>query len=320
MRVIFLGTPDFALPSLRALAQSRHEVVLVLTRPDRPRGRGKKLHPPPVKVLAQEFGLKVAQPAKVSAPEGIALIESARPDAGVVCAYGEIISAEVLALAPGGFFNVHASLLPRFRGAAPVHHAVLSGEPATGVTVIRLVEKMDAGDIVGSVETEIGPHETTGQLTERLAVLGADALVEALDKVEAGTARFEPQDESKASYAPKISKKDARIDWSKSAGFLERFVRAMSPVPGAFTFFRRGGRTTRLIVGAARVAAGSGKPGTVIEASASRLLVATGPDESAAPGAGAALELGRLQPESKRMMSAAEFLRGCSITPDSVFE
>lgn len=318
MRLVFLGTPDFALPALRALAGSRHEVVLVLTRPDRPRGRGKKREAPPVRLLARELGLRVEQPAKVSTPEGIDIIRSAKPEAGVVCAYGEIISADVLDIAPEGFFNVHASLLPKFRGAAPVQHAILSGASVTGVTIIRLVEKMDAGDVIGVQETPIESADTAGTLTERLAELGARALIDSLDRVEDGTVLFERQNESEATYAPKITKKDARIDWERSADYLERFVRAMWPVPGAFTIFERDKRKLRLIIERAVVTEGSGKPGTVIASSDGRLVVAAG--QPAAENSPRALELLQVQPEGKRMMSASEFLRGYAVAPGSVLE
>lgn len=314
MRLVFLGTPDFALPSLEALASSSHEVALVITQPDRPKGRGKKLVAPPVKVLARKLGLEVAQPPSVSSSGGRQLIAASAADAGVVCAYGEIISGEVLALAPRGFFNVHASLLPKFRGAAPVQHAILAGESETGVTIIRLVEKMDAGDILGAVSTQIEPDDCAGALTERLSLLGANALVEALDSVEAGTATFTPQDETQATYAPKIAKADAEIDWNRNSRFLERFVRAMSPRPGAFTYFDQGGRPARLVIGSAAVAEGSGKPGEVLDTPAGRLVAAAGQEE--APGHGA-LELLQVQPQGKRMMTATEFLRGYHIRPGS---
>ncbi len=310
MRLVFLGTPDFAVPSLEKLAGSHHEVALVITQPDRPKGRGKKLVPPPVKVSAGRLGLQVAQLAKVSSAQGIELLESAAPDAGVVCAFGEIISAQVLAAAPRGFFNVHASLLPKFRGAAPVHHAILSGDRVTGVSIIRLTERMDDGDVAAMASVEIAPGETTGELTGRLAGLGAEVLLKVLDEVEAGTAVFEKQDDSKATFAPKVTKKQALIDWSCGSGYLERFVRAMAPEPGAFTFVERSGPPLRLIVRSAAVAEGEAEPGTVIEASGGRLVVAAGQG---------ALELEEVQPSGKRAMSAAEFLRGYQLAPGRRF-
>lgn len=311
MKLVFLGTPEFAVPSLDALNAGRHEVALVVTQPDRPKGRGKRAQLPPVKLCAQNLGFHVAQPRKVSSEEGIELVKSLAPDAGVVCAYGEIISGTVLALAPEGFFNVHASLLPKFRGAAPVHHAILAGEAATGVTIIKLVEQMDAGDIVAAAQTPIAPGETTGQLTERLSRMGARLLVEALDRVEAGTAGFTPQDESRATYAPKVSKRDARIDWARDAEYLERFIRAMTPAPGAFTFLEHSGRTMRLIVGGAALARGTGEPGTVLESSRDRMVVAA--------GRGSAIQLMQVQPEGKRMMSTEEFLRGYRVAQGERF-
>ena len=285
----------------------------MVTQPDRPKGRGKKLVAPPVKVLAQKLDIQVVQPPRVSSPEGIELIKSASPEAGVVCAFGEIISGEVLALAPHGFFNVHGSLLPKFRGAAPVQHAILTGEKETGVTIIRLVEEMDAGDILDSARTEITPDDTAGSLTLRLAGMGARTLVEVLDRVEAGTAVFSPQDSTHVTYAPKITKADARIYWEKSAEFLERFIRAMSPAPGAFTYFDHKDSLLRLTVGSARVAEGSGRPGEALEAGSGRLVIAAGAQQE--KQVSGALELLQVQPQGKRMMTAAEFLRGYRIEP-----
>jgi methionyl-tRNA formyltransferase len=319
VKLVFLGTPDFALPSLEALAGSNHEVALVVTQPDRPKGRGKKLVAPPVKLRAQKLGLKVRQPLKLSTPEGIELIESVQPDAVVVCAYGEILSRKVLALSSHGFFNVHASLLPKFRGAAPVHHAILSGESVSGVTIIKVVEQVDAGEIVLKLETEIKPDDTAGSLTERLSRLGAGALLSALERIESGTAVFEQQDESKATYAPKITKEDARIDWNREAVYLERFVRAMSTAPGAYTFIQHGGRNMRLIIAVAKAAEGCGNPGEVLAAPEGHLVVATRQGKES-PGTPRALELAELKPEGKKTMSAAEFLRGYDLLPEDILE
>ena len=311
MRLIFMGTPDFAVPSLEALAASRHEVALVVTQPDRPGGRGRRLRAPAVKLLAERLGLKVAQPERVSSREGVELLRAAGPEAGVVCAFGELLSQEVLSLAPLGFFNVHPSLLPGLRGPAPVVHTILSGDQTTGVSVIRLSGKMDAGDIVNVSRTAVAPAESAGELAGRLAALGAGALLEALDRVESGSAVFEPQDESGATYAPRVTKEDAKIDWARSACFLERFVRAMSPEPGAHTSFTRRGRSVRLTVLSARTAEGQGPAGTVILAEGGRLVVAAGHPHEDAPRA---LELAVVQPEGKRAMSAREFLMGYAIS------
>jgi methionyl-tRNA formyltransferase len=194
---------------------------------------------------------------------------------------------------------------------------MLAGERETGVTIIRLVEEMDAGDILDAAKTEIKPDDTAGALTERLARLGARALVEALDRVEAGDAAFTPQDEVEATYAPKIAKADAGVDWTKDAEFLERFVRAMSPSPGAFTHFERAGSLARLIVGSARTTGGAGRPGEVLDAEAGRLVVAAGATGKEGPETGA-LELLQVQPQGKRMMTAAEFLRGYHIEPGTI--
>jgi methionyl-tRNA formyltransferase len=264
------------------------------------------------------LGLRVFQPQRISTSEGIEIIRSARPDAGVVCAYGEIVSGDVLAAAPRGFLNIHASLLPRFRGAAPIQHAILRGDEATGVTIIKLVEKMDAGGMAGAVQTPIGPEETAGELAGRLSKMGAELLLDVLERVEDGTVVFERQDESKVTCAPKLGREDARINWSLDADYLARFVRAMSPAPGAFTFFDRAGQRTRLIVQKARAAESSGEPGSVLQASGGRLLVAAGRSGPGRDTGRAALEVEVLKPAGKRAMTAAEFLRGYELETGSV--
>jgi len=301
VKVVFLGTPDFAIPSLEALDGSSHEIALVVTQPDRPKGRGRKVEPPPVKLRATELGLRVEQPRKISTDDGIRLIQSCGAEAGVVCAFGEILTKKFLESTPRGFFNVHASLLPKYRGAAPVPHAILAGDEKTGATIQKVVTDVDAGDIISRVETGIAIEDTTGSLLRRLSVLGANALVEALDAVESGEAVYIEQDGSAATCAPKITNENAMIDWNKNAAYLQRFVRAMSPSPGAFTTFMRGEKKTRLIIGASKVAEGSGSAGTLLEAK-EKLVVAAGRDE--------ALQILQVKPEGKRMMEAGEFLRG----------
>ncbi|HEX7118060.1 MAG TPA: methionyl-tRNA formyltransferase [Longimicrobiales bacterium] len=304
MRILFWGTPDFAIPSLRALLGEGHEVVGVVTQPDRPAGRGRALQPPPVKVVAQAEELPVLQPER---PRGDAFLETLRrlaPDLSVVVAYGQILRREVLELPRLGSINVHASLLPELRGAAPINWAIIRGHEETGITIMRMVEKMDAGPILFQVREPIGPDERAGDLWARLSEVGAAALVEALALLEIGELDEVEQDESRATYAPKIGRDDARIDWSRSAAELDRWIRGLDPVPGAWTTWLgqelkayRPKPVPEHEHGAA--------PGTVLEADASDptqgLFVAC--------GAGA-VYVREVKPAGKRRMTASEWVRG----------
>ena len=318
MKIVFLGTPDFAVPSLEALERSSHEVVLVVTQPDRPKGRGRRTEPQPLKRRAIELGLKTVQPGRISSPEGIKLIKESGADAGVVTAFGEILSREFLESTPLGFFNVHASLLPKYRGAAPVPHAILAGESKTGVTIQKVVYEFDAGDIISQAKTNISLDDTSRTILNRLSLLGAEELVKALDLVESGEVKYISQDSAKATYAPKITKADARIDWSKDAAYLQRFIRAMSPAPGAYTIFKRDEQDMRLIIGASRVVDGSGTQGEIIE-SDKKLIVATGIDIDKKTS-GQALEIILVKPEGRTMMRVDEFLRGYKLRQGDRFE
>ncbi|HEX6104981.1 MAG TPA: methionyl-tRNA formyltransferase [Gemmatimonadales bacterium] len=236
MRIVFFGTPEFAAVSLRALLRERFTVAGVVTQPDRPQGRSRStLVPPPVKTVALAEGLPVLQPAKPVGDLFLAALRRLEPDLGVVVAYGHILRAEVLHLPPRGMINVHASLLPRFRGAAPIQHAILAGEQETGVSIMEMDEGLDSGPVLHRVSTPIAADETGGSLTARLAELGAAALVEALSLMAAGAARPQPQQDAAATYAPKIDRAAARIDWSRDARSVSRQIRAFDPVPGAWT-------------------------------------------------------------------------------------
>lgn len=235
MRVLFWGTPEFALPALRALSEEGHDVVAVVTQPDRPAGRGRQVRPSPVKSLALEEGIPVLTPER---PRGDAFLEELRsfhPEISVVVAYGHILRPEVLDLPPRGSINVHASLLPELRGAAPVNWAVIRGLPETGVTIMRMTPGMDEGPILLQAETRIDPGESASELYQRLAELGAGALVEALGMMTAGIAEETEQDHAAATYAPKLSREGARIDWTLEAGRVSDFIRGMDAVPGAWT-------------------------------------------------------------------------------------
>jgi methionyl-tRNA formyltransferase len=296
MRVAFFGTPEFAVPSLRALLEEGFDVVGVVTQPDRPHGRSRSaLVPPPVKVLALEEGLPVLQPERPVGPfvPELAALEA---DIAVVVAYGHLLRPEVLAVPPLGMLNVHASLLPALRGAAPIQWAILNGNETTGVSIMQLEEGLDSGPVLHSIETEIARDETAGELTERLAELGAAALIEVLTLIEGGEARAVPQDHSRATYAPKVSRQHARLDWARDAASLARVVRAFDPEPGAWALLD--GQEVKLF--GARATNGSGEPGTVLLAG-TRLSIA------ALVGA---VEVDEIQPAGKKRMPVADWLRG----------
>jgi methionyl-tRNA formyltransferase len=297
LRVVFFGTPQFAVPSLQAIVQSRHQVVAVVTQPDRPRGRHQRVHDTPVKSAALAWA-PVLQPERIRTAEFTDRLRAFSPDLGVVAAYGRILPAEVLAIPRLGLINVHASLLPKFRGAAPVHRAVMNGEGETGVTIMRVIAELDAGPTFARTTTPIGPEETSVDLEARLAAIGAPLLVDVIDRLAAGTAREEPQDDSEATYAPKITKEDGPIDWALPAVAIHNRVRGLYPWPHASTSIA-GERT--LVLRSRAVEAAAAPPGTVIHVSRDAIHVATGRD---------ALSLEELKPEGRRAMTAREFLAG----------
>lgn len=236
MRILFWGTPDFAVPALRALVGEGHDVVGVVTQPDKPRGRSRsQLDPSPVKVVALEEGITVLQPDKPRGEEFIAAMRALEPEISVVVAYGHILPKAVIDLPLKGTLNIHGSLLPALRGAAPIQASILAGDAETGITIMQMVPALDAGAMLHVVRTEIEPDETYGELHDRMAELGALAIVQALALVEAGVARPVPQDDSQATYAGKITRDLARIDWSGTAQSVSRAIRAFDPRPGAFT-------------------------------------------------------------------------------------
>jgi methionyl-tRNA formyltransferase len=299
MRLVFLGTPAFAVPALNALVEAGHEVLTVLTQPDRPRGRGRETSAPPVKQAAMQQGLTVYQPERVRRPEAVEYLRGVAPDAMVVVGYGQIIPQSVIDIAPLGILNVHASLLPRYRGAAPVQWAIAQGEAATGVTIMRIDAGLDTGDILRTCETAIGREENAIELGERLALLGARLLVETLDDYAAGAIQPQKQDSAQATYAPILKKEDGLIDWSQPAAVLHNRVRGFQPWPGAYTGFR--GQT--LNIWRARVATLPDKP-AVPPGGFLRLKPPT-----VAAGEGA-LELVEVQLEGRKRMAAADFANG----------
>jgi methionyl-tRNA formyltransferase len=329
LRVMVMGTGPFAVPMFRALVASPHEVVAVVTRPNRaPPGR----RPPanPMREAAVATGIPVLDPERVNAAESVAAIRGLAPDLLVVCDYGQLLSAELLGVPPLGGINLHGSLLPRHRGAAPVQWAILEGDPLSGVSVIGMTPALDAGRVITARETPIGPRETAAELEQRLSEIGAPAVLDAIERLEAAVAAGHPaaevgipQDAAQATRAPQLSKADGLVEWSQPAVQIERLRRALDPWPRAVTFFARADDTRqRLVIAEAEVAppeefavsAGSAAaPGTVLAAEPTpdpgRIVVAC--------GAHTALAITRLVPEGKRAMTAAEFLRGSPLRAGS---
>ena len=303
MRVAFAGTPPFAVPALEAILAAGHEVPLVLSQPDRPSGRGLKVTPSAVAAFARARGLALEQPASLRDPQAHALLRAVRPDVLVVAAYGLILPPAVLEIPAHGCLNVHASLLPRWRGAAPVARAILAGDAETGVCIMKMEAGLDTGPVLLERRTPIGPTETTAQLTERLARLGADAMVEVLAGLDRFTPR--PQDPAGATYAAKISREEAAIDWTADDAAIHRRIRGLDPFPGAETVLQG----ERIKLWGADFAAGTGDPGTVLGAGP-RLVVACGMG---------ALTITMLLRPGGRRLPAAEFLKGTPVPPGSVF-
>ena len=297
MRVIFFGTPAFAATSLQAIASSQHQVVEVVAQPDRPAGRGMRLQKPAAAVMAQELGLPLSQPQKIRNEAFFDEVSRTNAEVAVVVAYGRILPAELLAIPPHGFINVHGSLLPRYRGAAPIQRAIQNGEVETGVSIMRIDEQLDHGPVMLERRLRIGADERAPALTERLAVLGAEAVVAALDLIEAGEAVWRDQDHQAATYAAKIEKEEGRIDWQEEARRLYDRFRAFDPWPGIFC--RVGEEQVRL----ADVfpAGGEGAPGEILAFDGGALVVAA--------GAGA-LGIRQMQRPGKTRASAADTARG----------
>ena len=304
-RLVFFGTPEFAVPSLRALLAGSDPVVGVVCQPDKPAGRGRHLATPPVKQVALEAQVPVLQPEKLRPPEFLEALRQWAPDLIVVAAYGRILPKAVLDLPPHGCINVHASLLPKFRGAAPVQWAILRGEAVTGVTIMQMNERMDAGDILLQRETRIGEDETYGELQARLADVGAQALIEAIAQLHAGTLQAQRQREEDVTLAPMIAKENGRIDWTQPAVVIARMVRAFNPWPSAFTDLDgKLLKIHRAHVGGA----GTGIPGNVACVEGD-IAVSTGDGT---------LVLDELQLEGRKRLSAAEFARGGGIKVGTV--
>lgn len=301
LRLLFLGTPAFAGRTLEALLASRHQVVAVVTQPDRPRGRGQRVHPCPVKVIAEAAGIPVMQPTRLKDPEWLARLRALDLDLGVVAAYGRLLPNDLLGVPRLGMVNVHASVLPKYRGASPIHQAVLAGDAETGVTIMRVVQALDAGDMLDVVRIPIGPDDTTGDVEAQLAVAGARLLVDVVDRMAAGPVTETPQDEREVTLAPLLQKTRGLIDWSQPARVVHNQVRGLQPWPGAWTYLdghRLGVRRTSLRTDVLRTDA----PGTVLLPPGEGLLVVCGD--------GATVALLDVQPDGRRAMTAHEFLLG----------
>ena len=308
MKLAFFGSPDFAVPSLESLVRSRHDIAAVVTQPDRPKGRGLKTVASPVTQVARKHGLDVLQPERASTPEFVQKLRAIAPDLIVVVAYGEILGLELLELPKHGAVNLHASLLPKYRGSAPIQAAVLNGDGATGVTVIRMDEGMDTGDILAQAEVPIDEDDTAGTLHDRLARIGADLLTETVERIASGTVTARRQDHRLATYTNKLRKEDGLVNWNMRTERVHNFVRAMNPWPLAHT---RGGRFRIWKTSMPRDYMGQAEPGTVVCADERSLLVAT---------LDGAIEIEQLQVAGGKPMSSNEFLRGHPLQLGERFE
>ena len=305
MKIIYMGTPEFAVPALETLATSRHEVSLVVTQPDRSKGRSGKPVAPPVKECAQKYGIPVFQPVKVRVEEAVRRLEEENADIIIVAAYGQILPSSILNMTRFGCVNIHGSLLPKYRGAAPIQWAVINGEQKSGITIMQMDEGVDTGDILMQSETPLSPRETAQSLYDRLSVMGGSMILEALDAIENGTAVRTKQDESLASHTRMLKKDMGRIDWNAGAYEIDRLIRGVYPWPGAFTTLD--GR--QLKIWAAEVAEGMQTtfgPGRVQEVRKDALLIGTGDG---------VLAVHELQLEGKKRLPAGSFLLGSNLKP-----
>jgi methionyl-tRNA formyltransferase len=308
MRIVFMGSGAFAIPALEALAASGHELAAVVTQPDREKGRGRGLSSPPVKPVAVRLGLPVLQPPRIREASAIEALGTLAPRLQVVVAYGQILPRSVIDIPILGTVNLHASLLPRYRGAAPIQWAIARGEEVTGVSTMLIDEGLDTGPVLLSSPTPIGPHETAGELQTRLALLGARLLVDTVDGLAGGRLTPQAQDHTLATSAPLIRKADGQVDWTQPAGTLARLVRAFNPWPGAQA--RLGARSVKIL--RARQGGQTDRaPGEVVSSGGDGLAVAC--------GEGTCLELLEVQPENRRPMAAADFVRGARIGAGSRF-
>lgn len=311
-----MGTPDFAVPSLKALIESKYNVATVITQTDKPKGRKSQLCAPPVKNIALDSGLKIVQPENVNDKIIIEKLKEINPDVITVVAFGQKISSEILDLPRYKCINIHASLLPKYRGAAPINWALINGEEETGVTSISLQEKMDAGKMIIQKSIRISPDETTGELNNRLSILGAEVLMDSLKQIETGTAKYTLQDEKLVTYAPKLKKKDGLINWNHSTEEVHNFVRGMNPWPAAYTTLIRNTSEERIIILETELDTPSDTetnkiPGTIIDISDRGIMVAT---------KNGCIRIKEVKPEGKQSMSAVAFSRGRDVKVNYLFQ
>jgi methionyl-tRNA formyltransferase len=308
VRVVFFGTPAFAVPTLDALLESPHEVVAVVTQPDRPRGRGQKTTASPVKARAAVAGLPILQPQSVREPDFAAALSALNSDVGIVAAYGQILTQALLDTPRLGMLNVHASLLPRYRGASPVHRAVINGDVETGVTIMRMVKALDAGPMLATALRSIDVDETSEEVERDLAVLGAGLLRSTLDYLAEGSPPEMSQNDSEATYAPRLTKDDGQIDWAWPAARIHNLIRGLHPWPHAVTFLE----DERFILHRSRASAlpADGAPGIILEAAGDRLRIATGDG---------VIDVLEIQAEGKRPMGVREFLAGHPLSAGAIF-
>ncbi|NNG01629.1 MAG: methionyl-tRNA formyltransferase [Desulfobacteraceae bacterium] len=304
-----MGTPDFAVPCLVALHNSRHQVLKVITQPDRPKGRGRKLTPPPIKETAMEFGYPVLQPISLQTPELMTELKSDAPDLFVVVAMGHILKPELLQIPSHGAVNIHASLLPKYRGAAPIHWAIVNGENTSGVSSMLMADGVDTGDILLSESAPIYADDTAGSLHDRLARVGASILIQTLDGLADERIAPRPQDHTQATYAPMLKKQDGHINWQLPARKLDAFIRGMTPWPGAFTFC--GDKRLKIFKAHVHEADTNQQPGTILQSFPDELRVATGEGM---------IVITELQEASGKRMCTPDYLCGCEMLPGTVFE
>jgi len=325
LRVVYFGTPEFAVPSLVRLMDSRHDVVALVSQPDRPRGRGHRVQPTPTKAAASERGIPVLQPDRMKDPAFLEHLKTLEPDLGVVAAYGRILPDVLLDVPALGMINVHASVLPSYRGAAPVHRAVIAGEPETGVTIMRVVTELDAGPTFAVSRRPIGPDETSAEVERALAELGADLVLDVIEDIAAGRAVAVPQDDARATFAPKVTKAEGLVDWSLPAQAIHNLVRGLQPWP---LVAARLGEARLLIHRTERITATndvharnklppavdprSAMAGSIVEAGPEGLTVMCGD--------GNLLRITRIQPEGRRAMSVRDFLAGHPVPPGARLE
>ena len=315
MNIVFMGTPDFAVPSLKSLIESKYNVATVITQTDKPKGRKSQLCTPPVKNIALDSGLKIVQPENVNDKIIIEKLKEINPDVITVVAFGQMISSEILDLPRYKCINIHASLVPKYRGAAPINWALINGEEEAGVTSIILQEKMDAGKMITQKSIRIGPDETAGELNNRLSILGAEVLMDSLKQIETGAVKYTLQDEKLVTYAPKLKKKDGLINWNHSTEEVHNFVRGMNPWPTAYTTLIRNTSEERIIILETEKDTPSDTetnriPGTIIDISDRGIKVAT---------KNGCIWIKEVKPEGKQSMSAVAFSRGRDVKVNYLF-